>query len=80
MGDGAGRKARLLGSRRVHGRQGRRERVHRSVEHGGTRVQRHVARGKLTHRALVHQRTQRSINIACSHIQRHSNIGSRNRQ
>lgn len=80
MGNGTGRKARLLGSRRVHGRQGRRQGIHRGVERGGTRVQRHVARGKLTHRALAHQRAQRSVNISGSHIQRHSNIGSRNRQ
>ena len=80
MGDRTGRKARLLGSRRVHGRQGRRERIHRSVEPSSTRVQRHVARDKLAHRTLVHQRTQRSLNIAGSSIQRRNNIGSRNRQ
>ena len=43
-------------------------------------VQRHVARGKLTHRTLAHQCTQRSLNIAGSKIQRRNNIGKRNRQ
>ena len=80
MSDGAGRKAGLLGSCRMHGRQGRCERLHRTIKTNGTRVQRHVSRGKHAHRTLVHQRTQRSIDIASSHIQSRGNINSRNRQ
>ena len=83
MGNGAGRKARLLGSRGVHGGQGRRQGIHRSVEHhGGTRVQRpRFTRGKRANGALRHQPAQRGIDLADSQDPKPSATSiSRNRQ
>ena len=80
MCDGTGRKARLLGSGRVHGRQGGCQRVHRAIEHGGIHVQRAVRAAKLAHGTLRYQFAQGGGNIARGNIQRRNNIGSRNRQ
>ena len=80
MGNGARRKARLLGSRRVHGRQGRRQCIHRGVEHHGIRQEVRIARGKLANGALRHQPTQCGIDLADTKIQSLGNINRRNRQ
>ena len=68
MGDGARRKARLLGSRRVHGGQSRRQGVHRGVEHGGIRIQRAVRAGKLTSNTSRYQLVQRGIGLTGNKI------------
>ena len=54
MGNGAGRKARLLGGSRVHGGQGRRQCIHRGVEHGGIHIQRIARAGKLVNNTSRH--------------------------
>ena len=68
MGDGARRKARLLGSRRVHGGQGHRQGIHRGVEHGGIRIQRAVRAGKLASNTSRHQLVQRGIGLTGNKI------------
>ena len=80
MGDRTGRKARLLGSRRVHGRQGRRQCIHRGVEHHGVRQEVRITHGKLANGALRHQPAQCGIGLADTKIQSLSNINRRNRQ
>ena len=80
MGNGTGRKARLLGSRRVHGGQGRRQCIHRSVEHHGVRQEVRITRDKLANGALRHQLAQRCLSLTSNKIERRGNIGSRNRQ
>ena len=80
MGDGARRKARLLGSRRVHGGQGHRQGIHRGVEHGGIRIQRAVRAGKLANNTSRYQLVQRGIDLADNKIQSLGNINRRNRQ
>ena len=80
MGDGAGRKARLLGRRRMHGGQGRRQRTHRGVEHHGVRQEVRITHDKLANGALRHQPAQCGIDLADTKIQSLGNINRRNRQ
>ena len=68
MGDGARRKARLLGSRRVHGGQGHRQGIHRGIEHGGIRIQRAVRAGKLASNTSRYQLVQRGIGLTGNKI------------
>ena len=68
MGDGARRKARLLGSRRVHGGQGHRQDIHRGVKHGGIRIQRAVRAGKLASNTSRYQLVQRGIGLTGNKI------------
>ena len=80
MGNGAGRKARLLGSRGMHGRQGRCQCIHCGVEHHGVRQEVRITRGKFANGALRHQPAQYGIDLADSKIQSLGNINGRNRQ
>ena len=80
MGDGTGRKARLLGSRRMHSGQGRRQHVHGGVEHGSICIQRAIRASKRASSALRHQPTQCGIGLADTKIQSLGNINRRNRQ
>ena len=68
MGNGAGRKARLLGSRRVHGGQGRRQCIHRGVERGSIHIQRTARAGKLAHNTSRYQLVQRGIGLTGNKI------------
>ena len=63
MGNGTGRKARLLGSRRVHGGQGRRQHVHGGIERGSIHIQRIARAGKLANSTSRHQLFQRGIGL-----------------
>ena len=68
MGNGARRKARLLGSSRVHGRQGRRQHVHGGIEHGSIRIQRTAWARKFAHNTSRHQLVQRGIGLTGNKI------------
>ena len=80
MGNGTGRKARLLGSRRVHGGQGRRQCIHRSVERGRICIQRAIRASKRASSALRHQSAQCGVDLADTKIQSLGDINRRNRQ
>ena len=62
--DRTGRKADLLGSRRVHGGQGRSQHIHCSIESRGICVEHRTARSKLAHGSLVHKPTQNDLDLA----------------
>ena len=78
--DRTGRKADLLGSRRVHGGQGRSQHIHCSIESRGICVEHRTARSKLAHGSLVHKPTQNDLDLAGNKIERCGNTGSSNRQ
>ena len=80
MGNGARRKARLLGSRRVHGGQGRRQSTHRGIERGSICIQRAIRASERASNALRHQPAQCGIDLADTKIQSLGNINGRNRQ
>ena len=80
MGDGTGRKARLLGGSGVHDGQGRRQRTHRGIERGSICIQRAIRASKRASSALRHQLAQRRLSLTGNKIERRSNIGSRNRR
>ena len=80
MRDRTGRKADLLGSRRVHGGQGRSQHIHCSIESRGICVEHRTARSKLAHGSLVHKPTQNDLDLAGNKIERCGNTGSSNRQ
>ena len=77
--DRTGRKADLLGSRRVHRGQGRSQHIHCSIESRGICVEHRIARSKLAHGSLVNKPTQNDLDLAGNKIERCGNSGSSDR-